>query len=220
MRRIRSAELVLIVVLAGLLSGTAAGAEPTATALWGAATRAVPVQPAAAAGHQPAASQPARVEPVAAKPVPAQPVAAPPVMAAPVAAQPVAAPVVAPKPAAVPVPGTPCLSTAKACIKLSTNQSWLIKDGAIAYGPVPITHGRRGWLTPPGTFKVTFKNRHHRSTIFNNAPMPYSVFFNGGIAFHEGSLRAQSHGCIRLSRAAAQTYFATLHPGDVVQVVR
>jgi lipoprotein-anchoring transpeptidase ErfK/SrfK len=112
------------------------------------------------------------------------------------------------------------VSTARACIELSSNRAWLISAGAVQYGPVPITHGRAGHLTPPGTFNVTFKNRNHRSSIFNNAPMPYSVFFNGGIAFHEGSLRVLSHGCIHLSRAAAQTFFASLNRGDVVQVAR
>ncbi|SHK93319.1 Lipoprotein-anchoring transpeptidase ErfK/SrfK [Pseudonocardia thermophila] len=117
------------------------------------------------------------------------------------------------------VPGTPCMATARACIDLSANKSWLISGGQVIYGPVPITHGRKGWRTPPGVFRVTFKNKNHRSSLFNNAPMPYSVFFNGGIAFHEGSLRELSHGCIHLSRAAAQTYFATLQRGDIVQVV-
>jgi lipoprotein-anchoring transpeptidase ErfK/SrfK len=45
------------------------------------------------------------------------------------------------------------------------------------------------------------------------------VFFNGGIAFHEGSLTSASHGCVRLSPAAARTWFATLAVGDLVQVV-
>ncbi len=112
------------------------------------------------------------------------------------------------------------MSTARACIDLSDNKTWLIRNGAIEYGPVPITHGRKGWRTPPGTFTVTFKSKNHRSTIFDNAPMPYSVFFNGGIAFHQGSLRVPSHGCVHLSKGAAQKYFATLSRGDVVQVVR
>ncbi|MDN5860697.1 MAG: L,D-transpeptidase, partial [Pseudonocardia sp.] len=116
------------------------------------------------------------------------------------------------------VPGTPCLSTARACIDLSANRSWLISGGAVAYGPVPITHGRPGWRTPPGIFRVTFRNIDHRSSIFDGAPMPYSVFFNGGIAFHQGSLRVPSHGCIHLSRAAAQQYFGELRRGDIVQV--
>jgi lipoprotein-anchoring transpeptidase ErfK/SrfK len=89
----------------------------------------------------------------------------------------------------------------------------------VQYGPVPITHGRQGYRTPPGTFRVTFKNRHHVSSIYNT-PMPYSVFFNGGIAFHEGSLRQQSHGCIHLSQGAARTFYNALSGGNIVQVVR
>jgi lipoprotein-anchoring transpeptidase ErfK/SrfK len=103
---------------------------------------------------------------------------------------------------------------------LSTNQSWLMDNGKVVYGPVPITHGRKGYATPPGSFRVTFKNKNHKSSIFNNAPMPYSVFFNGGIAFHQGSLREKSHGCIHLSMAAAQKFFGALSVGDVVEVVR
>jgi lipoprotein-anchoring transpeptidase ErfK/SrfK len=116
------------------------------------------------------------------------------------------------------VPGTPCMATARACIDLSANRTWLISGGRVSYGPVPITSGRPGWRTPPGTFRVTFKDIDHKSTIFDDAPMPYSVFFNGGIAFHQGSLRVPSHGCIHLSPAAARTYFGTLNPGDIVQV--
>jgi lipoprotein-anchoring transpeptidase ErfK/SrfK len=114
----------------------------------------------------------------------------------------------------------PCTAAARACIDLSANRSWLL-DGAgnVRYGPVPITHGRRGWRTPAGTFRVQFKDIDHKSSLFNNAPMPYSVFFNGGIAFHAGSLREQSHGCIHLSTAAARTYYNTLRVGDIVQVV-
>jgi lipoprotein-anchoring transpeptidase ErfK/SrfK len=66
---------------------------------------------------------------------------------------------------------------------------------------------------------VAFHSRHHVSSIYGSR-MPYSVFFNGGIAFHQGDLGGRSHGCVRLSRSAAQTFFATLQRGDVVQVVR
>ena len=130
-----------------------------------------------------------------------------------------------PKPtttAAKPAPsqGSPCAATASACIDLSANQSWLLKDGKVTYGPVPITSGRPGYLTPPGTFKVGWKDIDHKSSQFDDAPMPYSVFFNGGIAFHQGSLKVKSHGCIHLSNAAAKTFYNSLKVGDVVQVVR
>ncbi|GEL24473.1 hypothetical protein PSU4_34270 [Pseudonocardia sulfidoxydans NBRC 16205] len=116
-------------------------------------------------------------------------------------------------------PGTPCKATVSACVQLSTKKAWLISGGKVSYGPVPITSGRPGWRTPPGTFAVTFKNIDHKSSLFDNAPMPYSVFFNGGIAFHQGSLSQQSHGCIHLSKAAAKTFFAALSKGEPVQVV-
>jgi lipoprotein-anchoring transpeptidase ErfK/SrfK len=124
-----------------------------------------------------------------------------------------------PKPRPKPAPGTPCNETARACVDLSANQSWLLDHGRVIYGPVPITHGRTGWRTPAGTFRVQFKDIDHKSSLFDNAPMPYSVFFNGGIAFHAGSLSVQSHGCIHLSTTAAKTYYNTLRVGDIVQVV-
>ncbi|MGH3977937.1 MAG: L,D-transpeptidase [Pseudonocardiaceae bacterium] len=114
----------------------------------------------------------------------------------------------------------PCGTAADACIDLSGNQSWLMDGGAVTYGPVPITSGKPGYETPTGVFRVTWKDIDHRSREYDNAPMPYSVFFtNNGIAFHEGSLERQSHGCIHLSHEAARTYFDDLQPRDVVEVV-
>ncbi|WP_322788462.1 L,D-transpeptidase [Allokutzneria albata] len=125
-----------------------------------------------------------------------------------------------PKPEPKPTGEAPCTNiAARACVDLSANKSWLLDNGKVVYGPVPITHGRKGYRTPPGSFRVFHKNKNHKSSIFNNAPMPNSVFFNGGIAFHQGSLRQTSHGCIHLSPAASQKYFSYLGYGDVVQVV-
>ena len=72
---------------------------------------------------------------------------------------------------------------------------------------------------PLPEFHVTWKDLHHRSSEFHNAPMPYSVFFNGGDAFHEGSVTVRSNGCVHLTQPAAQTFYNTLHVGDEVQVV-
>ncbi|GAB1509286.1 L,D-transpeptidase [Actinophytocola sp. KF-1] len=116
-------------------------------------------------------------------------------------------------------PAAPCSAKADACIDLSANTSWLMHNGAVTYGGVPITSGRPGYETPPGTFQVTYKDIDHWSRAYD-APMPYSVFFTtSGIAFHEGSLSEKSHGCIHLSNAAAKKYFSALQPGDVVEVV-
>jgi lipoprotein-anchoring transpeptidase ErfK/SrfK len=117
-----------------------------------------------------------------------------------------------------PPPGVPCTGAADACVDLSANKTWLLSDGQIVFGPVSITSGRSGFETPPGTFKVGWKNKDHVSSIYD-APMPYSVFFNGGIAFHEGSLSEKSHGCIHLDPGAAKKYFGELSVGDTVEVV-
>lgn len=113
----------------------------------------------------------------------------------------------------------PCSAAARACVDLSTQQAWLMRNGVVDYGPVSVRTGRASAPTDPGTFHVTFKDLHHVSSVYN-APMPYSVFFNGGDAFHEGSLAVSSHGCVHLSKTAAATFYRTLHDGDEVQVVR
>ncbi|MGH3825360.1 MAG: L,D-transpeptidase [Pseudonocardiaceae bacterium] len=113
----------------------------------------------------------------------------------------------------------PCVAAARACVDLSAQQAWLTRDGDVIYGPVPVATGKAGAPTDRGIFRVFWKDRHHRSSLFDNAPMPYSVFYNGDEAFHEGKLTNRSHGCVRLIRRDAQTFYNTLHSGDVVQVV-
>lgn len=116
-------------------------------------------------------------------------------------------------------PTAPCNDRADACIDLVNNLSWLMQGGDVTYGPVPISHGKPGYETPAGTFHVTFKNKDHISSIYN-APMPNAVFFNGGIAFHAGSLNSRSAGCVRMLLEDSEVYFNTLQPSDTVQVVR
>jgi lipoprotein-anchoring transpeptidase ErfK/SrfK len=115
--------------------------------------------------------------------------------------------------------GAPCSASARACVDLSTQQAWLMRNGTVSYGPVPVATGKASAPTDAGTFTVFWKDLHHRSSVFHNAPMPYSVFFNGGDAFHEDSVKVRSNGCVHLTRSAAQTFYNTLHVGDVVQVV-
>lgn len=114
--------------------------------------------------------------------------------------------------------GTPCSPSAKVCMDLSKQQAWLT-DGAghITYGPVPARGGSKDSKTPKGTFSVLSKDAHFYSTEFH-APMPYSVFFYPGDAFHAGNPATASNGCVHLSTGAAQRFFATLNPGDKVQI--
>jgi lipoprotein-anchoring transpeptidase ErfK/SrfK len=75
----------------------------------------------------------------------------------------------------------------------------------------PVSTGRRGYDTPSGRFKPFRMEIDHYSKEWDNAPMPYSIFFTkSGNAVH-GTYerrhlgRAVSHGCVRLSVKDAAT---------------
>jgi hypothetical protein len=117
------------------------------------------------------------------------------------------------------VAGTPCTEEARACVDLDAQKAWLLDDGEIVRGPVPISSGGPGRETPRGDFRVEWKDAEHRSAEFNGAPMPYSVFFaQGGIAFHEGNLHTPSAGCVRLNYEDAAAFYEFLAIDDPVQV--
>ena len=125
------------------------------------------------------------------------------------------------------VPGTPCSVSAKACVDLESQKSWLIQDGKVTRGPVGISSGGNGQETPVGhSLRVYRKEADHKSQESrlpdgSPAPMPWSVFFNdGGIAFHSGDPDRSSAGCIHLPDADAKAYFDYLQVGDQVQVVK
>jgi hypothetical protein len=128
------------------------------------------------------------------------------------------------------VAGTPCTATASACVDVRKKKAWLIKNGKVVRGPVPIATGGKGEDTPTGNvFRVYRKDKDHKSEEAKiksgpkkgqPAPMPYSVFFeDGGIAFHAGSPSAASAGCVHLNSADAIAFFNFLQVGQHVQVM-
>ena len=75
----------------------------------------------------------------------------------------------------------------------------------------PVSTGIYG--TPSGTFRPQSLARYHRSTIYNNAPMPYSIFYDGNFAIHGTTHISQlggraSKGCIRLHPSNAAILFS------------
>lgn len=113
----------------------------------------------------------------------------------------------------------PCPATAKACVDIASQTTWLQEGGKISYGPVRMASGREGQETPLGTFSVQYKVKDEISREFNNAPMPWAVYFtNSGHAFHQGDPSIMSAGCVRLEPAPAEHYFNSLNPGDQVYI--
>lgn len=80
----------------------------------------------------------------------------------------------------------------------------------------PISSGTASHPTPTGVFSVIQKNRHHRSNLYSNAPMPFMQRLTwSGIALHQGHLPgyAASHGCIRLPGDFASFLWRTTRLG-------
>lgn len=141
------------------------------------------------------------------------------------ASAPTGKPSAIPRPATAPPPqpvsATPCGASAKACVVLSQHVAWLTDgNGHVTHGPVTATGGTAEDPTPTGVFHVLSKDAHLRSTEFHNAPMPYSVFFYPGDAFHADNVHQWSHGCIHLDWGDAEVFFNTLKVGDQVQILR
>ena len=75
-----------------------------------------------------------------------------------------------------------------------------------------VSTAKRGYHTPSGTFSPYSLQRMHYSKKYDNAPMPYSIFFSGGYAIHGtphvGNLgRPASHGCVRLAPGNAKRLY-------------
>jgi hypothetical protein len=77
-----------------------------------------------------------------------------------------------------------------------------------------VSTGAPGYTTPPGSYRPNRMKLEHFSKEWDDAPMPYSIFFTDrGHAIHgtphRGSLgRAVSHGCVRLAEENAAFLFS------------
>jgi L,D-transpeptidase catalytic domain len=76
-----------------------------------------------------------------------------------------------------------------------------------------VSTGGQGYDTPSGTYKIFRMEKEHFSKEWDDAPMPYSMFFTGqGHAIH-GSYHIKrlgtraSHGCVRLAPENAAILF-------------
>jgi lipoprotein-anchoring transpeptidase ErfK/SrfK len=102
--------------------------------------------------------------------------------------------------------------TITARISLSSQTMTVTKNGFVVHR-WKVSTARRGYVTPTGSWKAKWASRHHRSRKYDNAPMPYAIFFNGGYAVHatfdvKRLGRPASHGCIRLHPSNAATFFS------------
>ncbi|MFF0742965.1 L,D-transpeptidase [Streptomyces sp. NPDC004111] len=102
------------------------------------------------------------------------------------------------------------------CVDLSRQILWVQKGKKVTFAPIPIRSGRKGLETRTGWQRIYLKKRSHFSTIYDNAPMPYSQFFNGGQALHgtyHDLFESGSGGCVNMYLKDAQRLYKYLKIG-------
>src|SRR6478736_3177135 len=140
------------------------------------------------------------------------------------------------------VPGSP-----KIVVSISEQHAYFYK-GKHLVGESTVSTGKPGFGTPPGSYTVVSKDKDHVSTVFGDyvddfgnvvksnidsrkdskpkgshydgARMPFAMFFRGGYAMHQGYVPpyAASHGCIRVPKEMAETFFNNAPVGTPVIV--
>ena len=105
-------------------------------------------------------------------------------------------------------------------VSLTEQRGYVYRNGVLI-GATTVSTGRPGHQTPTGVFTVLQKQKEHRSTIYDGAPMPYMERLTwGGVALHAGGLPGypESHGCIHLPSEFAQQLFA-ISPNGMTVVI-
>ncbi|GLF97331.1 L,D-transpeptidase [Streptomyces yaizuensis] len=108
------------------------------------------------------------------------------------------------------------------CVDLDRQLLWVQRGSGVLLGPVPIRSGRDTEETRLGWHSIYWRSRDHVSTIYDNAPMPYSQFFDGGQALH-GRLDdlydgGGSAGCVNLTLEDARALWDLLDIDDQVYI--
>src|SRR6202521_817521 len=105
-------------------------------------------------------------------------------------------------------------------VSITEQRAYVYRNG-ILIGATTVSTGRPGHQTPTGVFTVLQKQKEHRSTIYDGAPMPYMERLTwGGIALHAGGLPGypESPGCIHLPSEFAQRLF-DISPNGMTVVI-
>jgi hypothetical protein len=108
------------------------------------------------------------------------------------------------------------------CVDLNRQLLWVQNGPDVVFDPVPIRTGRDAEETRLGGHEIYWRSIDHVSTIYDNAPMPYAQFFDGGQALH-GRLDdlfdgGGSAGCVNLRLADARTLWDLLDVGDQIYI--
>jgi hypothetical protein len=100
-------------------------------------------------------------------------------------------------------------------------QTMHVYRNGILVGRTSISSGTKGHQTPTGVFTILEKKQTHRSSTYNDAPMPNMQRLTwSGIAMHSGNLPGYpaSHGCIRMPYDFSTLLFGITGNGGTVVI--
>ncbi len=107
-------------------------------------------------------------------------------------------------------------------VNLDQQLGYVYRNGVLV-GYTTVSTGKPGHDTPTGVFHTLQKDKNHHSSVYNNAPMPYTQRLTwGGVALHAGGLPGypSSHGCVHLPSAFAEALFDASPMGMTVVVAK
>ena len=105
-------------------------------------------------------------------------------------------------------------------INLTSQRAMVYRDGVLIAAST-VSTGSEDRETPTGVFPILEKQLMHRSSTYDNAPMPYMQRLTPkGVALHASNLPgyAASHGCIRLPKGFAKLLFEATEIGTPVMI--
>ncbi|MGW0432340.1 L,D-transpeptidase family protein [Micromonospora sp. NPDC003197] len=97
------------------------------------------------------------------------------------------------------------------CIDLTLQTVWAMQGSKVIMKPTVTRTGMKDFATPPGTYKINFRNIKEWSDPYE-VWMPYWQHFTQGMGFHEATTYLHnpvgSHGCINMLPADAKTLWS------------
>jgi hypothetical protein len=106
-------------------------------------------------------------------------------------------------------------------VSLTEQRAYAYRNG-VEIGYTTVSTGKPGHETPTGIFTILQKDKDHRSSKYNDAPMPYQERLTwDGVALHAGGLPGypESHGCVHLPSKFSEDLFSVTHLGMTVVIV-
>ena len=109
------------------------------------------------------------------------------------------------------LPGVALAERVVAHVSITSQTMNVYHEGRLIY-TWPVSTAKAGKITPAGTYEPEFLSRNHRSRRYNNAPMPFAIFYDGNYAIHGTDQikrlgKPASHGCVRLDPKNAKILF-------------